>query len=977
MNIATRVRGAIFAATLVSNWLAASSAHAGGPRFVTGTNYQTGYIGGQSMAFYTPNVLYYTDPGNLNASVTHAQADAMVAAAAAPWNVSVALLTLAQGGTLNQHVSDQNSYFTGTSFVFPADVQASNYLSKPIAVIYDTDGSVTDMLLGSGASDPTACRHNAVTESVDGFGTETIQHAVILLNGRCVGSTPQQLLQMQYQLERVFGRVLGLAWAQVNDNVFTVATPVTAGQAQNWPVMHPIDVICGTYTYQCMQEPFQLRPDDISSLALLYPVTADNIVPGKTLTIAADSVSVEPVLYFPDAQQGMDSVNLVIQWGVSDRFLNSFQTVAAVSGANYQRNGGNPVTERIVPQSDAAGAPYNGWDEGVAMMGRLPLDFSTGLPNWALISVEPINPLYSGEYAIGIYEGSPLSMTGTAWVPNGWFETGNWNWEFNMLSLNEPPNCNPGNDGVEYIPVPIDPSGWWTNLLCGPGHVSWLSATVKPGRTWTLETTATDESGAASVQKMRPMIGVWSSTDGYGGLPDIAASPWPMNSLSLGMTQLPVSAASEAQTVRIAIADSLGAGRPDFTYNARMLYADSISPAIVGSGGGQITITGMGFRAGNQVTVNGVPATVTNWTSTQIVAMVPTMSAAKLKAGVAADVAVIDASTTGSTVMTAALSYSGAADTMKLVSAPVSLDTGVVSGTPFAVRVYASDGIAPISGASVKLTVSGVAALTACGNASSCIVTTDTTGLAQTAVTGTAIGVAVLTATEMSGGANVSVTIIDANPIRAVTAASPVRYVAAGASVLWTDAIAVTQDGLAVANVPVSWSTTTGLSLATSQTMTDATGTASIDVQTNALAADTTTVVTGCAWSTICASITAYGVAAPLWTAAIASGAGQSVNKTQTLTPVTLQITDGSGHPLQGATVQVYQTVDAWEGVCPAHGACPSAPVLTKATTTATSDANGNITVTPLQVPGVPQVVNLAASTGTQGFVSLSLVVAP
>jgi hypothetical protein len=201
-------------------FLASSSAClAGGPRFVT--------TSGKAMAFYTPNVTYYTDPGDLAANVPHAQADAMVAAAAAPWNVSVALLTLAQGGTLSEHISDQNAYFNGTSLVLPADAQASNYLSKPIAVIYDENGSVTDLLLGEGASSPSACHINAVTESVDGFGgVADIQHAVLVLNGRCVGSNPQQLSQMQYQLERAFGRVLGLAWSQLNDNVFTVATTV-------------------------------------------------------------------------------------------------------------------------------------------------------------------------------------------------------------------------------------------------------------------------------------------------------------------------------------------------------------------------------------------------------------------------------------------------------------------------------------------------------------------------------------------------------------------------------------------------------------------------------------------------------------------------------------------------------------------------------------------------------------------------------
>ena len=101
-------------------------------------------------------------------------------------------------------------YFDGSEMVFPADVSASNYQSIPIAVIYDTDGSVIDTLLGDGASDPSGCRDTGVVESVDSIGLDgTIHHAMLILNGRCVGSTPQQMLQMQYQLERAFGRVIG------------------------------------------------------------------------------------------------------------------------------------------------------------------------------------------------------------------------------------------------------------------------------------------------------------------------------------------------------------------------------------------------------------------------------------------------------------------------------------------------------------------------------------------------------------------------------------------------------------------------------------------------------------------------------------------------------------------------------------------------------------------------------------------------
>ena len=941
---------------------------AGGPRFVTGTQY-SGVGAGQIMAFYTASPLYYTDPGDLSATVTHAQADAMVAAAAGVWNVPIALLTLAQGGTLAEHVSSANSYIDGTGIVFPADVQATNYVAKPIAVVYDTDGSMTDMLLGSGASDPSACRTNAVTESVDGFGQAgTIEHAVIFLNGRCVGSTPQQLLQMQYQLERVFGRVLGLAWSQCNDNVFTVTTPVNAGQAMNWPVMHPIDVVCGPYTYQCMQDPFTLRPDDISTLALLYPVTAANVVAGKTVSLT-NAISVQSWYYFP-TMQGMEDVNVTAVRTFATLPLDDYELVSGVTGSMYQRNGGNPVSGMVVANADNVG-----WvsEEALFEIGSIPLDYSQGVVNQLFFQGESINPLYTGQYAVGTYEGTPVSMSGPAqsiwaWLPNGGFL-----WNFDLVSSDEAAGCSPGSDGAETAPVATDTSGWWTNVLCGPGHVAWRTASVKAGRSWTLETTALDETGAATLLKMRPVMGVWNASDATGTLPTVAAAPAAMNSFSVGMTQLAVAAAKQDATVRFAIADEYGAGRPDFSYTARMLYADSILPASVGVGGGRITITGTGFRLGNQVLVNGVSATVISWSATQIVASAPTMAAAGMSVGASANVAVLDPGTGGQTVMRKVLVYTGAADTIAVVSAPGSVDTGVVSATPFAVRVFASDGVTAVAGASVKFAVTGGAALS-CGG--SCGLTTDATGLAEVMVTGTAVGVVTLSATETSGGAMVSVTLSDANPVRAVVV-GPMRYVAAGAAVGWSVSLTATQDGVAVAGAGVTWTGGAGLVVGASQGVTDASGNASVAVQTAGLAGGTSGVVTGCVWSTVCASVAAYGVDASLWRVGVQSGAGQSVLFTAGLAPVVLLVTDVAGHPLLGAPVQIYQTVDAWEGVCAVQGRCAAAPVIASSQSSGVSDGSGLVVVTPLQVAGVPEVVNVAAVAGTQGFVGVALAKVP
>jgi hypothetical protein len=121
----------------------------------------------------------------------------------------------------------------------------------------------------------------------------------------------------------------------------------------------------------------------------------------------------------------------------------------------------------------------------------------------------------------------------------------------------------------------------------------------------------------------------------------------------------------------------------------------------------------------------------------------------------------------------------------------------------------------------------------------------------------------------------------------------------------------------------------------------------------------------------------AYGVDAELWTVAVQSGGGQVVSLGSQLGSVVLVVTDGAGHAVQGAQVMVYQVVDAWDAACPVLGRCALAPVLETSQSVGVSDANGWVTVAPLQVAGVPQVVKIAAATGTQGFVAFAESVQP
>ena len=942
------------------------AAKAGGPRFVTGTNSWNG--AGFGIPFYTSSPAYYTDPGDLSATVSHAQADAMVAAAASTWNVPTSKLVLKQGGELAEHVSSANVYFDGSEMVFPADVSASNYQSIPIAVIYDADGSVIDTLLGDGASDPSGCRDTGVVESVDSIGLDgTIHHAMLILNGRCVGSTPQQMLQMQYQLERAFGRVIGLSWSQVNDNLFTGASAATAGEIDYWPIMHPIDVLCGPYSYQCMTNPFQLRMDDLSSLSLLYPVTPSNITAGETL-ITTDALILWGGVTFPTGQ-GMQWVNVVARRQLrSAAKTEPWQVASCTTGYNYMEDKGNPVTgTENVPNVGGTWGP----NEGVAQMRVADIVIEN-----AYMTTEAIDPLYTGEYAIAPYERPPVTPSGSPVTVTDWSGVAGTSGYYVATAWDAASSCSPGADGTQNAPANSDASGWWNGQLCPAGHSSWWNVQVKAGSSWTLEVTALDESGAATAYKAQPVIGVWNTGDS--GPPTVASAPVSMNSMAPGVTQLQMPASSSAGNYTFVVADQYGAGRPDFTYKARVLYAASVRPSVVSLAGGQIAISGEGFRQGNQVSVNGVAATVVSVGANQIVAKAPSMATAGASVGAQMDVMVTDVATGGQTDIANGFMYSDVQpDEMVTVSQPAALETGVTAAIPFAVKLLKADGVTPIANASVQFAVtSGAAGLGACAGTSACTLQTDAAGTVSTTVTGGGAGLVVLSASEVSGSAGAQITLTDVNPVRAVSIANAPSYLAAGASATWTISLNAVQDAVPAAGVPVVWMAGSGVTLSSGTTTTDGSGSAAVTVNATRMSAGSAT-VTGCVWSTVCASWTVTAVDSSQWRVGVVNGAAQSVSAGTTLSPVTLGVTDTAGHALEGAAVSVYQTADGWEGTCPVPGRCASSPVLASAQSSAISDSGGSVSVTPLEVPGLPQVVNIAAVTGTQGFVTVSLPVTP
>ncbi len=945
------------------------SAQAAGPRWVTGYPYYSSQ--GLSVVWYTDAPLYFTDPGDLSPSVDHAAADAIVAAAAGVWNVSTSSLVLASGGSLAEHVSGANAYATSTGLVFPADVQSSNYQAIQIAVIYDSDGSVTDLMLGGGASNPSGCRQNAVTESVDSITPGgQIEHAILVLNGRCTGPDPQQQLQLQYQLMRAFGRILGLGWSQTNDNVFTGSPAPTYNQALNWPIMHPIDIICGLYTYQCMPQPFTLRPDDISSLDYLYPVSSSNPAAGKEPTLT-DGNDIRGTVSFPSGQ-GMQGVNVVVQrlrlFGPAPE---PWQSVSAVTGFLFRRNADTPVGGSTAPAVTNMGS-FEATREGYYEMANVPILRPQYDSQNVVVTTEPINPLYVGQYAVGPYEAGAVAPSGTTPVGQGWFLNPNAHAEIDLPATISISNSAPPAAGTPSSPISTDPQGWWTACLCDYGRTAWSTLTIQANRTLTIEVTAQDEQGYTTAAKMMPVIGVWNVTDATGSLPTIAAAGTAFNATAIGMTTL-TAQSTQPQRLRIAIADQRGDGRPDYAYQGRVLYADTIAPATVPATGGTVTINGMGFRSGNTVTVNGVAATVTSWSPTTIVATVPTLSALNSTIALSADVQVKDLTTGGTTQMTAALAYAAPVPSLNLVTAPSgTVAAGQVAAVPFSVQALQGDGVTPIAGQPITFAVtSGTVQFNVCG-AAPCTLLTDASGYATTTITPLAAGSIVVTATSSIGTQTASFSA--ATLVRSIVATPLIQYIAAGVNVALNPQVTLTDNIFSVAGALVNWVPTGGaITFMPSTSVADTQGITETQAVAGPFAPSAQATASACAWISVCTSLAIQGVDPSQWRLAVISGAGQSISSTGTLSPVVLQVTDPFNHPIAGASVQIYQTIDAWQPPCPDSGRCPISPVYGAATVTATSDTNGMLTVTPLELPGVATTTNIAAATGTQGFVSLTL----
>jgi IPT/TIG domain-containing protein len=941
-------------------FLVPACAMAGGPKYAAGTSFFNPAVLGVPVHWAGGQINYSVDQGPLSSSVTNQQATAMVDVAAALWSaVPTAGVTLIDIGPLNEDVNGANiSVNSSGAITAPADVTpaATNY---PLAVIYDADGSVINAIFGTTTSQPDACQNNGVYVWMDNLNPDaTIAHAVIVLNGLCATNS-DMLEMMSFELERAFGRVLGLDDSQVNPGA---ATNGEAGGTQGWPIMQPLSGACGASGGACIPDPTVLRYDDIAALSRIYPITAANLAsfPGKQLT-ASNTISIQGQVTFRTGY-GMQGVNVVARpLDANGNPLYQY-TVTAVTGATFSGNHGNPITGF----SDASGNPLTMWGsndpslQGSFDLSGIPLPPGATAASYQ-VTFEAIDPLYILQNSIGPYtqgQVSPSGVLNTITLSNlsaGAAQT------FTVTVAGSPVADFNDAIGSESEPRPMPTGGMWCGRLSQVGQTDWFTFPVRGNRIFTVVTEALNETGAPSNSKAMPTIGVWDAFDAAGATA-VGAAPG-LNGLAAGETWLRV-ASNADDVVRIGIADLRGDGRPDYAYDGWLLYADTVSPAHLPASGGPITIEGTGFRLADAVLVGGQPALVTSISPNQITAIVP--PAASGVTG-SVDVEVDDLPTLyAAAVIPGGISYdSGTGDALTLVTAP---SNTVPIGVPLPFTVTAlSPTLATAGGVTIIYTVTAGAATLGCG-LPVCSVTATGDGRATMNVTAVDGTWSIVTAS-LTNGSSLQAQFAGGTP-PTVASLSPRLALAAGATFTWTVQALVLSNGVPLAGQSVAWQTPSGGGISpqgSAAALTNSAGIASKILTVGPLAEGQVVSINACSNGTSqCVGFSAYGARPEYALLEPISGVSQTLAVSGTPSQIALRLLDMDGNPLAGGTVALYQALYAWSPPCAPHSVCTQGALLATQAATATSAIDGSVAFLPVSLPGVAtNLLGLAASGST------------
>ena len=581
---------------------------------------------------------------------------------------------------------------------------------------------------------------------IDAFTTDGhFAHALVILDGKCA-TTSTSLPDLKYRLVRVLGQIYGLGWSQLNVNAITGTPRPTADDLAGFPVMHAQDLPSCAPISTCYPLADQPKMDDRAALARLYPVTDDNLpaCPGKQV-FAEGTGRIRGSVYFTDASgnraQPMQGVNVVARRVDPGTHQPSGRYAAAsVSGYLFSGNAGNAITGF----NDALGQAYSRFGSNdTAVEGFFDLaglEIPGGGSAQYQLSVESLVPSVS--WRVGPYAPTPVQPSGSMQSIIVTVEPGIDVQQDILMTGSAVETPETGEEETFASPRVLPKTGNWVGALTGYGDADYFMVSGQSNRTLTVEVTALDDNGQPTIQKVQPVIGMWSLAAPEGTAPPAYTSS-PFNSPATGVTQLNAQLLTATQ-FRIGIADLRGDGRPDFRYRARVIYGDSVTPGRIGvRGNTAFEVQGTGFLPGMMLMVGNAAVTPLAVSANRMLAIAPAVPD-----GVQ-NISITDPATGSSTTLTGALTLgAGPNDVVKLAQGGNSpTPVGMTAATPIRVVVTSADGITPVSGATIQWTSNNGAALSACGGASNCYAFTDESGQVETRVTVGAIGTANISAT--------------------------------------------------------------------------------------------------------------------------------------------------------------------------------------------------------------------------------------
>ena len=344
------------------------------------------------------------------------------------------------------------------------------------------------------------------------------------------------------------------------------------------------------------------------------------------------------------------------------------------------------------------------------------------------------------------------------------------------------------------------------------------------------------------------------------------------------------------------------------------------------------------------------------------------------------NITLTDPASGASSTMTNVLTYGAAAtDTIALLTGiNPSTAAGAQAPNPVVVRVLASDGITPVSGATIGWSATNALQLSACAGNNSCSVTTDQNGGAFTWLTPSITGKSTITATLAPGvyspAQSVSATLSSTETVSDIGVLNPILWVAQGATISIPLTARALRDGAARNNVTINFTVNQGsATLSAPSAQTNSGGYATVNLSLTQLSAAVQ--VSACvAPASPCQSIYANPVAPAQQNLQPMAGAGQ-VSADEAFQPVVVRVTDSSSspNPVIAAGVLFQTTVLRPGGGSPAGGngetnpSNPVMPVILSVTqTNATTDLNGLASIVPSGGNFSPPVeVDVAITAGT------------